>query len=191
MSNETDAEIVNRLILKKKTKSPFTIERYDRPDDWDVVAEKKIAQERIENQEAEYNPFINAYSVSAAENNNLKKSRAKDHLAEKGWKRYPKPNECFYFEATCIYGCGKQVAYLTATSPNITDENYSKSTPLDLSIKDSYGNYSRRHSCLTKESVKELQYVVRRIEAVEDENRILRNRVSKQAEIINQNTRRF
>ncbi len=184
-NNETDVEIAKRLILKNKTKSAFAVDRYTRQQDWDVTAEKQLALERQQNQKRESNPFLNAYSVNSGENQTLLKSRAEDHLAERGWKRYPQPHERFYETIICPYGCETQVAVLQHNSPNVGEEDFHISIPLDLDFTDQYGNHTKRHTCSSQ------KYLVKRLENIENQNRELRNKISRLTEIINQNTRRY
>ncbi len=103
-NNETDENIARRMY-GMKPKPSFVPEVYIIPPTMD---EEFAKQEGLRRQQKDSNPYVNAYSVPAAQNNILEKSHAEDHLHKMGWKRYPRPNECFYSEGTCCYGCNQK-----------------------------------------------------------------------------------
>jgi hypothetical protein len=119
-----------------------------------------------------------AVEKKAREDANVLRSRAQDELHARGWWRFPKnPREQYFsLNVDCPYGCNEKVAMLKTNTPNRTPDDYPFGTPLSMSEVSEDGNHTTLHNCILKiKKNSELQYIIRRMEHLENENRLLRN----------------
>jgi hypothetical protein len=144
------------------------------PSSWNVgqqrEEEERIYQAALKKQQLQI-------EAARKQEENIARSRTEDILHSKGWSRFPRPNERFFdLNIDCPYQCGVKVALLKPNSPNIGQEDYPLGTPLSMDHVDSYGNHTQLHNCvLPIKKNSELQYVIRRIEHLQNQNRVLNN----------------